>query len=107
MILGEDLHLACGLSLSRGVLPDQLDGVGLDVRHGELAHLEHGRQDRALQRAASRHRLVRVERGAGLLAEHALDDGFDGGDTSASSNYFNTENKDVFKNKILTKTNYL
>ena len=95
MILREHLHLPGGPALARRVLPDQLNGVRLDVRHGELPHLEHGREDGALKCAPARHRLVSVERGARLLPEHTLDDRLDSGDTSTSANYFNTENKNI------------
>merc|ERR1719166_566178 len=94
MILREYLHLAGGrLALAGCVLgPDQLDGVGLDVGHAELPDLEHGREDGALEGAASRHGLVSVQRSARLLPEHTLNDGFDGRNASTSSNYFNTVN---------------
>ena len=39
MVGGEDLHLSCGGSLAPGVVPHQLDGVGLDVSHRKLSHL--------------------------------------------------------------------
>ena len=39
MELRKDFHLAGGLTLP-GVLPDELDGVGLDVRHTELSHFK-------------------------------------------------------------------
>ena len=99
MILREDLHLAGGrLALAGCVLgPDQLDGVGLDVGDAELPDLEHGREDGALEGAASRHRLVSVQRRARLLPEHTLNDGFDGRNASTSSNYFNTRNKIIIK----------
>ena len=69
MELREDLHLSSGLTLA-GVLPDQLDGVGLDVRHTELSHLEDRREDGALQSAASGHGLVSVQSSARSLPKH-------------------------------------
>ena len=93
MELREDLHLSSSLALP-GVLPDQLDGVGLDVRHAELSHLEDRREDGALQGAASGHGLVSVQSGAGSLPEHGLDHRLDGGDTRAASNDLNTANSE-------------
>ena len=104
MILREDLHLAGGrLALAGCVLPDELDGVGLDVGHAELPDLEHGREDGALEGAASRHRLVSVQRRARLLPEHTLNDGFDGRNASTSSNYFNTINKIITRIKLIPR----
>ena len=40
MVGGEDLHLARGGPLAPGVVPHQLDGVGLDVGHREFSHLQ-------------------------------------------------------------------
>ena len=93
MELREDLHLSSGLALP-GVLPDQLDGVGLDVRHAELSHLEDRREDGALQGAASGHGLVSVQSGAGSLPEHGLDHRLDGGDTGAASHDLHTVNRE-------------
>ena len=90
MELLEDLHLS-------GVLPDQLDGVGLDVRHAELSHLEDRREDGALQGAASGHGLVGVESGARPLPEHSLDHRLDGGDTGAASHDLNTANRENYR----------
>ena len=95
MELREDLHLSSSLALP-GVLPDQLDGVGLDVRHAELAHLEDRREDGALQGAASGHGLVSVQSGARCLPEHGLDHRLDGGDTGAASHYLHTGNRESY-----------
>ena len=85
----EDLHLPLGLALATGVVPHQLDGVGLDVRDGELPHLEHRREDGALEGAAPGHGLVSIECGGGLLGEHLLYHGLDGGDTRAAPDNLN------------------
>ena len=92
MELREDLHLSSGLALP-GVLPDQLDGVGLDVRHAELPHFEDRGEDGALEGAASGHGLVSVQGGARNLPEHRLDHRLDGGDASAASHDLNTANR--------------
>ena len=92
MIGREHLHLSSGWSLFPSVLPHQLDGVGLDVRHTELSHLEHGAEDGALESTAAGHGLVSVEGGAGGLGEDLLNQLLDGRDTSAAPDNLNTEN---------------
>ena len=48
----KDLHLPGGLALATGVVPNQLDGVWLDVGDRELPDLEHGGEDGALEGTA-------------------------------------------------------
>ena len=100
MELREDLHLSHGSLALSGVLPDQLDGIWLDIRHRELSHFEHRREDGALEGAASRHGLVSIESRARNLPEHGLYQGLDGRQTGAASHYLNTEIVKIVKQYI-------
>ena len=53
--------------------PTQRNAVRLDVGDAEVPDTESGRQNGALQRAAPRHGLIRVQRGARLLFEDLVD----------------------------------
>ena len=63
------------------------------------AHLEHGRQDGALQRAPAGHGLVRVQRRARLLPEHLLNERLDGGDAGATAHNLHADGNKYFEEK--------